>query len=135
MRYSTALSGLLKLALMAFWTCSFSKPISTMLLTAASNSAPVTVIQQLASVTLQESDWYCQNLRKEPPPPVVGAPLGAAAGAGADTAAGAESVVEGVDVVVVAAGVFEAGWSADVLLVLEVDASVVAGAAAFGALG
>lgn len=66
---------------------------------------------------------------------MVGAPLGAAAGAGADTAAGAESVVEVIDVVVVASGVFETGWSADVVLVVEVDASVVAGAAAFGALG
>lgn len=40
MRYSTALSGLLKLALMAFTTRSRSKPISMMFCTALSYSGP-----------------------------------------------------------------------------------------------
>ena len=41
-KYSTALSGLLKLARIALRTCSCSKPIAIMFVTASSYSCPVT---------------------------------------------------------------------------------------------
>lgn len=91
-KYSTARSGLLKLALKARITCSRSNPISIMLLIV---------------------DWSASPLKKLPSA-VTGAGAVAEAGAGAGVAAGGDDTTGAGDWAGGAAGAAGSGWGVDV---------------------
>ena len=77
-RYSTALSGLLKLAVSALTTCSLSNPMAMMLVTIASYSGPRTKDEA--------EDWYPEGAADDEAGAAAGAEAGVAAGMGAGAA-------------------------------------------------